>query len=108
MFRRRYAYADGSATAGAGTAGLQVARVIRMIAMLVVAVIALGIVLVVLDANSSTAIVGWIEDAARWLTTPFHGLFNLDDHKLETAVNWGIAAVVYYLVAHLIARAFAR
>ena len=68
----------------------------------------LGIVLVVLGANTSNAIVEAVRDAARFLAGPFDGLFTLDSNKAEKAVNWGIAAVVWYAVAHLIARLLLR
>ena len=84
------------------------ARIIRMIAGLVAAIIVIGILLVVLDANASNAIVGAIEDAARWLAGPFKGIFHLDSHKGTVALNWGLAAVVYYAIGHLIARFAAR
>jgi hypothetical protein len=35
-------------------------------------------------------------------------MFDLDDRKLEVAVNWGIAALVYVFVARLIARLLQR
>jgi hypothetical protein len=87
---------------------LFLARIIRFVAGLVAAVIVLGIVLYVLGANQSNAIVEAITDAGRWLTQPFHGLFNIENQKTERAVNWGIAAAVYYLVAAFVARLLAR
>ena len=84
------------------------ARVIRLIAALVAGIIVVGIVLVVLDAKPSNDIVNALTDAARWLAGPFRGIFGFKDHKLEVAVNWGLAAVIYYGVAHLIARFAAR
>ena len=87
---------------------LLLARIIRLVAGLVAAVIVLGILLYVLGANQSNAIVEAITDAGRWLTEPFHGLFSIDNQKTERAVNWGIAAAVYYLVASFVARLLAR
>ena len=84
------------------------ARVVRIVTAVVVAVIVAGILIHVLDANTSNAIVAFFDDAARWLTQPFHGMFSLDDAKTQLAVNWGIAAVVYALVGSLIARLLAR
>lgn len=84
------------------------ARVVRVVTGLVVAVIVAGILIHVLDANTSNAIVGFFDDAARWLTQPFHGMFSLDDAKAQLAVNWGLAAVVYAIVGTLISRLLAR
>ena len=87
---------------------LLLARIIRTVAMLVAAVIVAGILLVVLGANDSNAIVSAVLDAARWLVGPFKGLFELDSVKTQTAVNWGIAAAVYAFVGSLIASLIAR
>ena len=40
-----------------------------------------------------------VRDAANFLAGPFDGLFDLERFKVEVAVNWGIAAVVWYAVA---------
>ena len=84
------------------------ARVVRIATGLVVAVIVAGILIHVLDANTSNAIVSFFDDAARWLTQPFHGIFSLDDRKAQLAVNWGLAALVYGLVGMLFSRLIAR
>ena len=88
--------------------GLAIARVVRVIAGLVAAIIVIGIVLVVLDANAKNDIVNALLDAGRWLAGPFRGIFSFDSHKLEVAVNWGLAAAIYYAVAALISRFAAR
>ena len=91
-----------------GSGLITLARVVALIGSLVAAVIVIGILLVVLDANTSTDIVKWITDAAKWLVGPFEGLFNLDSAKWQTAVNWGLAAVVYFAISRVIARVLAR
>jgi hypothetical protein len=79
-----------------------------MITTAVVLLILLGILLVVLDANTSNSIVNAILDAGRWLTNPFDGFFKPDSHKAEIAANWGLAAGVYALAGMLIARLLRR
>ncbi len=98
-------YAERSHGAGAR---LALARLVGTAAAVVAGIVVLGILLVVLEANTSNAIVSAVLDAARWLTGPFDGLFSLEGRKLETAVNWGIAAGVYLLVGRLIARLISR
>jgi hypothetical protein len=73
----------------------------------VVGFIVVGILLHVLGANGGNAVVGFVYDVAGWLVTPFKGLFSPDGAKLQIAVNWGIAAVVYGIVGSLIARLLA-
>jgi hypothetical protein len=74
----------------------------------VVGIIVAAIVLRVLDANTSNAIVSHIHDAANWLVGPFHHLFSIKNPKVSIAVNWGLAALVYLVVGGLIARLIAR
>jgi hypothetical protein len=94
--------------AGAAMARASAARVITLIATIVALILIAGILLVVLKANHSNDIVKVVHDAAAFLAGPFDGLFNLKHHRIEVAVNWGIAAVVWYAVGRLIARALLR
>src|SRR3954453_12547835 len=86
---------------------LQIARLITMIASIVALILIAGIVLVVLKANPSNQIVSAITDAARWLAGPFDGMFSLSKNRIEVAGNWGIAAVVWFLLGRLLARIIA-
>jgi hypothetical protein len=90
-----------------GTLGL-LARGVDLVVAVVAAIIAVGVLLVVLEANPSNAIVEAILDAARWLVGPFKDFFTLDDDKLRVAVNWGMALVVYVLVGRLVASLLRR
>jgi hypothetical protein len=85
------------------------ARLVRIVTAAVVLLIVAGILLRLLDANTSNSVVSAIDDIARWLVTPFAGIFSLDDAKVQIAVNWGLAALVYgaagAVVSSLLARA---
>jgi hypothetical protein len=85
-----------------------IARLIALIGSLVAFVLAVAILLVVLGANRDNEIVRAVVDAGRWLAGPFDGMFNLRHHRTEIAVNWGIAAVVYFALSRLLARVVAR
>jgi hypothetical protein len=98
----------GQRYAGSGMARVSVARAIVAIGSLVALILILGIVLTLLGANPANGIVKAVDDVARFLAGPFHGLFKLHGHKLQIAVNWGIAAIVWYAVARLIARVLVR
>jgi hypothetical protein len=102
----------GTASAGryaaATSARLMLARLVHIAAAIVAAILIAGILLVVLKANPSNEIVSAVHDAARWLAGPFQGLFNLSSHRLEIAVNWGIAAIVWYALGRLITRLLLR
>jgi hypothetical protein len=94
--------------AGAALARASLARAVIMAASAVALVLVIGILLVVLEANRSNDIVKIGRDAAVFLAGPFDGLFTLDSNKGEKAVNWGIAAVVWYALGRLIARLLVR
>ena len=79
------------------------ARAIDITVAVVAVIIAVGVLLVVLEANRANDIVDLILDAASWLVGPFKDFFTLDDPKLEVAVNWGLALVVYVVVGRGIA-----
>jgi hypothetical protein len=84
------------------------ARLIDIVVAAVAVIIAVGVLLVVLEANRSNDIVGLIHDAAQWLVGPFKDFFSLDDPKLQVAVNWGLALVVYVIVGRTVASLLRR
>jgi hypothetical protein len=102
-YRTTPAYAGG----GLG-ARLAIARLITAVAAVVAAIIVLAIVLRLLNANPSNGIVDAIHQAGSWLSSPFHGLFSQHNGDVRMALNWGIAALVYLIVARVIARLVAR
>jgi hypothetical protein len=93
---------------GAAVARASLARFFIILGAAGAAVLILGILLVVLEANRSNDIVQVVRDAANFLAGPFDGLFTLDNNKAEKAVNWGLAAVVWFAVGRLIARLLLR
>jgi hypothetical protein len=94
--------------AGAAVARASIARAVTLIGTVVALVLIAGILLVVLGANQSNSIVKAVHDAASFLAGPFDGLFKLHPHKTQIAVDWGIAAVVWFAIARLIARLLLR
>ena len=101
-YRNRPAYADGTRTRFA------VARLITTAAAVVAAIIVLAIVLRLLGASESNGLVDAVHQAGSWLSSPFHGLFSPNDGDLRMVVNWGLAALVYLVIARIIARVVAR
>ncbi|MFL5821690.1 MAG: hypothetical protein ACJ76S_13495 [Solirubrobacteraceae bacterium] len=85
-----------------------IGRLVAVAAAIVAALIALAIVLHVLGANPRNGIAAVIHDVARTLVGPFDGMFTVRDRRVELAVNWGIAMVVYLIVGWLISRLFTR
>ncbi len=108
--RRRRAATDGEGGsrrrsgrgAAYGALGL-LARLIDIVVGVVALVIIVGILFVVFEANKDNGIVKAITDAAKFLVGPFDGMFTPKDRKLEVAVNWGIALIVYVIVGRVLA-----
>lgn len=88
--------------------GHLLAGLVMLITLVVVGVIVIGILLVVLGANEGNTIVNAVLDAAKFLVGPFKNVFHLKDAKAQVAVNYGLAAVVYFIVGSLIARLLRR
>ena len=79
------------------------ARVITLVTGLIAALIVIAILFRVFEANSANDIVSWVTDAARTLVGPFDRLFTPRNEKVEIAVNWGIAAVLWVAAGRVIA-----
>ena len=62
----------------------------------------------VLEANRDNGIVDALLSAGEFLVEPFDNVFDLKRRKVEVAVNWGLAALVYALVGGLIASLLRR
>ena len=88
--------------------GFALARAVMLVGSVVAGLIVVGILLVVLEANRANDVVSWLVEAARWLAGPFHGLFDLRSSEWQTAVNWGLAALVYFAFSRVVARLFGR
>ena len=87
---------------------LLLARIVRLAASVVVAFLVAGIGIHVFDVSTSSEIIRFIEKTARTLAGPFDDLFQPSDKKLRIALNWGLAAVIYGIVASLIAYLLSR
>lgn len=80
-----------------------VARVIIVIADVAAFVIGLWIVMYLLDANRENNLVEFVQDAARWLAGWSHDLFTFDREWLRVVSGYGLAAVVYVFLGHMLA-----
>lgn len=112
-WRRRRAVEDPAAegptarerTAGAVAGGAALlARLIWLVVVVLVVIIALAIAFVVLGANASNDIVSNVHDWAKTLVGPFKDIFSLSDRKANVALNYGLAILVYLLIAWLITK----
>lgn len=74
-----------------------------MVADVAALIIALWIVLYLLDANQGNGLVQFFHNAATWLAGWSHDLFTFSREWIQVVVGYGLAAVVYLILGHLIA-----
>jgi hypothetical protein len=84
------------------------ARVVTLIFGFIAAVILLHIGFVLLEANPGNALVAIIADLAAWFGFLFKDMFTLENDKLQTLLNYGIAALIYLLIGAAIRGLFRR
>ena len=107
-YRQRRRERAGTVGSAIGTGGNFLARIVQLVVSVVVLIIIAGILLVVLKANPTNTVVSDVHSWARSLAGPFDGIFSFRNAHTAIAVNWGIAVVVYLLVAGLITRLLGR
>ncbi|MDN3297858.1 hypothetical protein QWM81_28235 [Streptomyces ficellus] len=86
-----------------GNGSNQAATVIAVVADILAGVIGLWILMYLLDANRANDLVQFVQDAARWLAGWSHDLFTFDAAWLRVVAGYGLAAVVYLFIGHLVA-----
>ena len=84
------------------------ARAIRLVVAVIVGIIVVAVILKLVGANAGNVIVSDIHDAGASLVGPFDNLFSIKSPKLNMAVNWGLAALVYSVVGGFLASFAAR
>jgi hypothetical protein len=105
---RRITRARDRSTAAALGVRRGVAALIDIVTAIVAVTILLAIGLLLLKANAHNAIVSDVHDAANWLAGPFNKMFHLKNRRHETALNWGVALMVYVIVGRTLARVVRR
>ena len=86
---------------------VMLARIVRIVAAVVCGIILLAAVFILLDANAGNSIVSTVRDWGKTLAGPFDGIFHLSSAKGTVALNYGIAIIVYGIVAALVVRLLA-
>jgi hypothetical protein len=79
-------------------------RLIALVLSILAAIIILAIVVKVFDANRANVIVDNLIRAGDYLVGPLKGIFQFSSRDTEVAVNWGIAAALYLIVAAIVRR----
>ncbi|MEW2356311.1 hypothetical protein [Spirillospora sp. NPDC029432] len=78
------------------------AAIVSVITTLVVAVLAVHIVFVAFEANTGNDLVSTTAEWAANLAWQFEDVFKPADPKVEVAVNYGLAALVYLIAGRIV------
>ncbi|MEE1930726.1 hypothetical protein V1J52_21465 [Streptomyces sp. TRM 70351] len=84
------------------------ARVVTAVADLAAFILGLWILMYLLDANRTNDLVIFVRDVAGWLAGWSHDLFTFDAEWLRVVFGYGLAAVVYLFLGHLVAGRIVR
>ncbi|TDC77368.1 hypothetical protein [Streptomyces hainanensis] len=79
------------------------ATAIGVVADIAAAVIGLWILMYLLDANPDNDLVSLLRRLSRWLASWSHDMFTFDDEWARVVCGYGLAAVVYLFIGHLVA-----
>lgn len=85
-----------------------VATVLRIVGMVIVALLVLHIVLTLLDANPANGLTTFVADVASRFTLGLDDLFLPAEPKLRIALNYGVAAVIWWLITAVAVRLVRR
>jgi hypothetical protein len=99
--RSRRPFTASAAAARRRTVNL-IATVISVVTTIVVLVLAVHILFVVFEANTGNDIVHWFGARADELAWQFKDVFQPDNAKVDIAVNYGLAALVYLVIGRII------
>ncbi len=83
-----------------------ISRVVAAVFGVIALILILHIVFVLAGANSGNGLVGGLADLAGFLAWGFKGLFSNANDKLETLLNYGLAALVYLAIGGVLIRLF--
>lgn len=84
------------------------ANVLRIIGMAIVAVLVIFIVLTLLDANPENGLTRLVTDLADTFSFGLGDLFQPEDPKLAVVLNFGTAALIWFVITTVVVRLVRR
>jgi hypothetical protein len=87
---------------------LLLARIVGLAGSAAIALLLAGISIHFLELGSQPDAVATVERAAKAVASPFDGVFLPPSENLRILLNWGLAAVVYALLASQVTYLLAR
>ena len=83
-------------------------NVLRIVGMLIVIVLVVHIVLTLLDANPANGLAALVRDAANTFNLGLSDLFMPADPKLAVVLNYGTAALIWFVITTIVVRLVRR
>lgn len=84
------------------------ASVLRIIGMVIVAVLVVHIVLTLLSANPDVWLVSLVSGLAEQFNLGLDGLFQPADPRVAVALNYGTAALIWFVITSVVVRLVRR
>jgi hypothetical protein len=84
------------------------AGLLRIIGLLIVAILVIHIVLVVLDANAANTFAATIASLADTFDLGLSNLFQYSEPKLSVILNYGVAAIIWFVITSVVVRLVRR
>ncbi len=84
------------------------ASVLRVVGLFIVLVLVVYIVLTLLDANFGNTFAAAVRDLANFLDLGLSNLFLPANPKVAVALNYGVAALVWYAITAVVVRLVRR
>ncbi|WP_344126310.1 hypothetical protein [Saccharopolyspora halophila] len=108
-YPRRDDYYDGRSPGRRRGDGRETAaKVVRMVVAVVVIIFALHVLFVVLDANQGNGFVSLIYTLAQTFVLGLGDVFTPDDALLGVILNYGLAALIWFIVGQFIIKLLRR
>jgi len=85
-----------------------VASALRVVGLFIVLVLVVYIVLTLLDANFANTFAAAVRDLANLVDLGMSNLFLPANPKVAVALNYGVAAVVWYVITAVVVRLVRR
>ncbi|MFS2293498.1 MAG: hypothetical protein FWJ90_12460 [Actinomadura sp.] len=98
---RTRSFAAGAAAVRRRAAGVA-ATIVSVLTTVVVLILAVHIVFVAFEANTANGLVSWFGERATDLSWQFKDVFQPGDPRVEVAVNYGLAALVYLVIGRIL------
>ena len=85
-----------------------IASLLRIVGLVIVAVLVVFIVLTLLDANFANTFAMYVKGLAGYFDLGLANLFLPADPKIGVVLNYGVAAVIWYVITAVVVRIVRR